>query len=203
MHWFRHIAHILYLTGGLGLLTVSFLDSSFLVLPLGNDVFMVALSAHHRTHIPYYIVLATLGSVLGCWLMEEIGRKGFSKKISKKRLQFVQTQVEKYGVWALSFASLMPPPFPFTTFVTAAAALKYPPKKLLGIIAVARCVRFSIEGLLAFLYGRWLLSLMRSDNVRYVILFVAVLTLAGCGYSIYTWAQKGGSRTVRPRAAVG
>lgn len=201
MHWFRHIAHILYLTGGLGLFAVSILDSSFLVLPLGNDVFMIALSAHNRAHIPYYIAMATGGSVLGCWLMEEIGRKGFSKKISEKRLKFVQTQVKKYGVWALSFASLMPPPFPFTTFVTAAAALKYPPKKLLTIIAIARCVRFSIEALLAFVYGRWILSLIRSDNVRYVILAVAALTIAGCAYSIYVWVRKGAGRSRKPRTA--
>jgi membrane protein YqaA with SNARE-associated domain len=198
--WLRHFAQFFFRIGGTGLLAVSFLDSSFLVLPLGNDLLLIVLSTQHRSRMPYYALMAAVGSVLGCWLMAGLGRRGergLRKRMSKRRLQFVEKQVKKHGMWALSFASLMPPPFPFTTVVTGAAALDYPRKKLLTVISVMRFVRFVLEGVVALIYGRWIFSVAQSDKVKFLIAGVAGLMVLGSVYSIYGWTREGGKTTRR------
>ena len=48
MHEILHsLAHFFYALGGVGLVLLGTLDSSFLMLPLGNDLLVVALTAHH------------------------------------------------------------------------------------------------------------------------------------------------------------
>lgn len=188
-----------FAAGGLGLLSVGVLDSSVLMLPLGNDFLMVALSASHRQRVWYYAAMATLGSVIGTfitvWLTGK-GAKGMERKGGfGKRMKKVEKKVEEHAGWAVALASLMPPPFPFTVFVAAAAALKYPTKKLLSVVAGGRAARFAIEGVLAARYGRWILSLAESPKFKYFIIFVAALSIGGTAYSIFQWV--GGSRNSR------
>ncbi len=113
---FRFFAHL----GGFGLLTLGMLDSSFLFLPFGNDLLMIAMTARRRHLLPYFALMATVGSVLGCALTDLIGRKGgeegLAKRASPKRFEYVTDKIKKNAGWALAFASLMPLPFPFTSF---------------------------------------------------------------------------------------
>src|SRR5579862_1461657 len=62
--------------GAFGLLALGILDSSFLVMPLGNDLLIIALSARNHSLWFFYAVVATAGSLLGCLLMDVISRKG-------------------------------------------------------------------------------------------------------------------------------
>jgi membrane protein YqaA with SNARE-associated domain len=203
-HWLRHLAHLAYLSGALGVLIVSSLDSSFLVLPLGNDILLIALSAHNPQRAFYYILAATTGSILGSWLTAWLSRKGergLRRRMSRKRLEFVESQIKKHGAWALGIASLMPPPFPFTTFVAVSSAFDYPRQRLLAVVGSMRFLRFVIEGALAAIYGRWIISLVRSDRVEYVVLIVAILSIAASAYSIYGWMNKGRARKRVPAPA--
>src|SRR5438128_5878905 len=133
------LAAFFWKLGGLGLLVLGILDSSFLFAPLGNDLLVVAMTARRRS-IPlmlYYAGMSTVGSILGCLLLDVIfrkaGEKGLEKHLSKKRLDYVKCKVEKNAVWALVLASIAPPPFPFTPFIMAAAGLQYPRVKLLVV----------------------------------------------------------------------
>lgn len=120
-HLFLVFTHL----GGFGL---GVLDSSFLLfVPFGNDLLVIAMSARRHSLMPYYASMAAAGSLLGCALMDALARKGGEKGLENhvpaRRLNYVKKQVKKNASWALSFAALMPPPFPFTGFVAAAAAL--------------------------------------------------------------------------------
>ena len=125
--------------GGIGLLVLGILDSSFLIAPWGNDLLVVAMTARNRTvsHMLYYAAMSTIGSVLGCLLIDRtlrpLGAKGLEKHLSKRRLARVQKSVGQNAAMALAFASLAPPPFPFTAVVMAAAALQYSRARLLTI----------------------------------------------------------------------
>ena len=130
----RIIARALFRAGGLGLLTLGAFDSSPLVVPLGNDLLVLALSARYHDRMLYYAVMATLGSLIGCFATVWVSRKGGSqlKKVaSSERLGNIQKQVQKRAGWSLVVASLMPPPFPFTAIVATAAAFKYPRQQAL------------------------------------------------------------------------
>ena len=62
--------------GGPGLFLVAFLDSSFLSLPEINDLLVVMLVVEHKARMPYYALMATLGSVAGCLVLYGLGRRG-------------------------------------------------------------------------------------------------------------------------------
>jgi len=200
-----HIAIALFQMGGLGLFALGVLDSSFLMMPLGNDLLIVALTVTHHAHLPYYVVMATAGSVLGCLAVDYLSRKGgeagLDRRISRRRLDYIKWQIEKRAGWALALASLMPPPFPFTPFVAAAAAFQYPRGKLLGVIALSRAVRFSIEGLLAIQFGRSILALAKAPAVQYGVIGLIVVSIAGSGLSVYRWVKR--SRHVKTRSVGG
>ncbi len=200
--FFRALGHLAYHAGVFGLLTVGFLDSTFLIIPFGNDILLIALSAHHHKMVPVYALAATTGSVLGCWLTIWLSGKGgasIRKRVSLKRMKYVQRQVEKRAGWAVGIASMMPPPFPFTAVVATAAAFDYPRKKLFAIIAGARFARFAIEGALAIYYGRSIIALAKSDTLKYILVPLIAISIVASIYSIYSWIKdsKGVKRAKR------
>lgn len=181
------------------------LDSSFLFMPLGNDLLVIALSARHQARMPYYAVMATLGSVAGVFVVDVLGRKGGEKglngRVSPERLAYIKRKIEKRAGWGVALAALMPPPFPFTPFIVAAAALQYPRKRLLAIIAASRLVRFSIAGVLAIVFGRRIIRMADSPVVQYVIVFIVIVSIAGSAFSIYSWIRRSKRKTARTEAA--
>src|SRR5215470_17042512 len=130
-HLTRVLAVFFWRLGGPGLLLLGILDSSFIFAPLGNDLLVVAMTArHHSTgRMLYYAAMSTIGSVLGCLLvdllMRRAGEKGLEKPLPRKRLEYIRRKVANGFAWPLVIASIAPPPFPFTPFVMAAAALQY------------------------------------------------------------------------------
>jgi len=194
----QHLAHFFITLGGWGLLILGALDSSFLFFPLGNDLLIVLLTTQHHSLMPYYAAMATAGSVIGCYITDVVSRKGgeagLEGRVSARRLAYVQKQVTRRGAIMLAIASLMPPPFPFTIFVMAAAALKYPRFRLLGIIAAARLARFLLEGWLAIHYGPDLIRISQSPGFEAVVLALVALCIGGSAWSIIAWIRRSGSR---------
>ena len=189
----RIIARALFRAGGLGLLTLGAFDSSPLVVPFGNDLLVLALSARYHDRMLYYAVMATLGSLIGCFATVWVSRKGGSqlKKVaSRERLGKIQEQVQKRAGWSLLVASLMPPPFPFTAIVAAAAAFKYPGKKLFSFVGAGRFVRFVIEGALAIHYGRWIIRQARSPILEDVMIALIVISIVASVISVYQWSER-------------
>jgi len=196
------IARALFRAGGLGLLTLGAIDSSPLVLPIGNDLLMLALSARYHDRMLYFAAMATLGSLIGCLVTDWISRKGdrqLKKLVSAKNLAAIQGQVKKRGGWTLAVASLLPPPFPFTAFIAVAAALRYPRKKLFSFVGCARFVRFAIEGALAIHYGRWIVRQAQSPVLEYGMLVLIAISIAASAFSIYRWTAKTSGARPTPR----
>jgi membrane protein YqaA with SNARE-associated domain len=188
----RHLFRLAYRAGSLGLLAVGVLDSSFLMLPLGNDFLLLGLAARHHNRVPLYVAAATLGSVLGVLLTLWLSRKGgdhLAKGRKGRTWKYVEKQMKENAGWALTVGSLMPPPFPFTVFVAAAGALKVPLKKALAFIAAGRLLRFTIEGVLAIYYGHWIVSFAQSPAFKDVAFAMLVVAAAGSAYSIYAWLR--------------
>lgn len=175
--------------GGLGLLIMGILDSSFLFMPFGNDLLVVGLTAHHPSHMPYYAAMAALGSVLGCltvdWVSRKGGQKGLEKILPRRQLEFVAPHIRRSMAWSLATASIMPPPFPFTPFVAAAAAFQYPRRRLLTLVAAARFLRFLIIGIAAVIAGPAILQVAYGPVVRYIVIFLAAVTLIGSIVTTY------------------
>lgn len=196
------IARALFHAGGWGLLTLGAFDSSPLVVPIGNDLLVLALSARYHERMLYYAAMATTGSLIGCFATDWISRKsqsGLKKVLSGKHLAYFRKLVERRAGVTIVAASLMPPPFPFTAIVAAAAAFRYPRKKLLSVIALGRFMRFGIEGALAVHYGRWIILQAESPWLDHVMIALIVISFVGSAISIYQWAERpiGGHATRR------
>ena len=89
--------------GGVGLLALGIPDSSFLFAPWGNDLLVVAMTARHPTvaNMLYYAAMSTVGSVLGCLLLDVVlrplGESGLEKHLSADKLKRVKTKVRDNG----------------------------------------------------------------------------------------------------------
>lgn len=180
--------------GGLGLLLLGILDSSFLFLPLGNDLLVISLAAHHHDRMPYYAAMACTGSVIGCFLTDLIcrrgGEKGLEKNFSGRAIQYVKRKVQKRATPALAAACILPPPFPFTAFIIVLSALQYPRWKMLGVVAAGRLVRFGVEGALAIRYERRILDLANNTALQWTIIGLMILSIGGSIASLYTWVKR-------------
>jgi membrane protein YqaA with SNARE-associated domain len=197
----RPLAHFFFALGGFGLVLLGVLDSSFLMMPLGNDLLVVALTASHRTRMPYYVAMATLGSTLGVALAHYVSSKGGKKLIEGKRkskqIEYVEKKIEKYGGWAIGVAALAPPGFPFTPFIVVPSALQYPRAKMLWIIGGCRAIRFAIEGWLALIYGRRILAMAKSPALQWGIGALVVISIIGSAFSIWGWVRQGKEKSTR------
>jgi membrane protein YqaA with SNARE-associated domain len=192
--------------GGPGLLLLGILDSSFLFAPLGNDLLVVAMTArkHSAGAMLYYAFMSTAGSVLGCLLVDVIlrraGEKGLEKYLPKKRLEYVKCKVEKNAGWALALAAIAPPPFPFTPFVMAAAALQYSRHRMLLVVGVARMIRFTALGALALLFGPRLLKSVQNPVLQWFLIGLVVVCTVGSVISVWGWIKRSRTKHVMARS---
>jgi membrane protein YqaA with SNARE-associated domain len=182
--------------GGVGLLVLGILDSSFLFAPWGNDLLVIALTARHpnTANMFYYAAMSAVGSVLGCLLvdaaMRPLGAQGLEKHLSAAKFQRVQSKVRGNAGQALAIASLVPPPFPFTAFVMAAAALQYPRKRLIAVVGATRLVRFTLLGVLAMRFGESILKWSKNPVVQGFLAALVILCTAGSLMSVHRWVRR-------------
>jgi membrane protein YqaA with SNARE-associated domain len=190
----RHFIRYIFELGAAGLVVMGILDSSFLFIPTGNDLLLIALTARHHANVVSYVLASALGSMLGVLLVDVVSRKGgeggLKRMMSRKTLQYVQKKVEKRAGIMLLLGALAPPPFPFTTVVAAASAFQYPRLQLLGIVAGARLVRFAIEGWVAIRFGRPIVELIESTEFRWTIGVFAVICVVGSVFSVTKWTGR-------------
>jgi membrane protein YqaA with SNARE-associated domain len=165
INWLNAVALVL---GGPGLFAVAFLDSSFISLPQINDVLVVLMVTEHKSRMPYYALMATLGSVAGCYVIYYLAEKGgetfLRKRLSSGRIDRALNLYKRHGLLALMVPALLPPPAPFKLFVLAAGLAEVRPLAFVSAIAVARGIRYLALGVLAIYYGDAALELMRTKG---------------------------------------
>jgi len=182
--------------GMFGLLLLSALDSSFLVLPFGNDLLLIALVSSNREGPKWiaYVVASAIGSVIGVFvidlLMRKTGEKGLERFLSKNRIEQVKSKIENKAFITVFLATLVPPPFPFTPAVMTASALQFPKAKLLGAVFVGRLVRFGIEAILALYFGRQVIAFINSDVVTYVVYVLIAIAIVLSTLSLLRWLKR-------------
>jgi membrane protein YqaA with SNARE-associated domain len=178
----------LYVAGP-AMVLIGALDSSLLSLPEINDYLVVARCIKYPTAVFYFPLFAALGSLIGCWLLYSIMRRGgqalLRKRFKHESIMKVERAYERYGFLAIAVPAILPPPLPFKIFVATAGTLEYPRWKFLLTIVLARSFRYYVEGILAVIYGRRVLSFMR-DNGMLMISVVAGLIVVGLiAYSLF------------------
>ena len=158
------------------------LDSSLLSLPEINDYLVVGRCIKYPSAVFYFPLFAATGSVLGCWLLYTIMRRGgqalLRKRFKAESIRKVERAYERWGVLAIAVPAILPPPLPFKIFVATAGTLEYPRWKFLLTVMLARSFRYYVEGILAVFYGERVLIFLK-ENGLFVVSVVAALVLIG------------------------
>ena len=126
------------------------LISTFVPLPSSADALMLLLSTTNPSWMLLYAFMATSGSALGCWILYLISRRAGARalnRFSDAKQQRVKNWIERYDVFAVLVATLLPPPFPFKLFVVTAGVFRFSLLRFMLAIIVGRAFRFLLEGL--------------------------------------------------------
>jgi membrane protein YqaA with SNARE-associated domain len=180
--------------GYLGPFLMGVLDSSFLMLPFGNDLLVVLLVAHHHQRAAWYVLCAVCGSTVGAFLLAEASRKlgeeGITRLAGQKRYERLKHHINRHAAAAIAIGGLAPPPFPFTTVIAGTAALDYSISRLLLVNAAARAARFTLLSVLAIRFGRQIIAVANSPAFKWtMIVFIALCAVASV-FSIVRWLRR-------------
>ena len=180
--------------GGPGLFVVAFLDSSFISLPQINDLLVVLMVVRNKPLMPYYALMATAGSVAGCYVLYLIAERGgeafLAKRVKRGHVERALALYRRRGVLALMVPAMLPPPAPFKLFVLLAGVAEVRPLPFVASIAIARGLRYLVIGALAVWYGDFALDMVR-EHGREAALWVVVLIVAA---AIAWWLLRRSSR---------
>ena len=172
--------------GGVGLFVVAALDSSFLSFPQVNDLLIIYLSTRQPRLMPYYAVMTTAGSLLGCFVLYAFARRGgemfLRKRFSGRRVESGLALYQRHGLLAVVVPALLPPPVPFKLFVLLAGAAKVSAWKFGAAVAIGRGIRYFGQGYLAVQYGEAAVGLMREHGTSVGLGLAAVALVAGVAY---------------------
>lgn len=177
--------------GGLGLFLIAALDSSFLSFPQVNDLLIIYLSTRYPARMPYYAGMTTLGSLVGCFLLYGVARKGgevfLRKRFSAARVDRGMRIYQRFGLLAVVVPSLLPPPTPFKIFVLMAGAAAVSPWRFGLAIVIGRGIRYFGQGYLAVRYGERAAAIV-AENGSLVGVALAALAVI-IGVVVYAWRR--------------
>jgi membrane protein YqaA with SNARE-associated domain len=144
--------------GGLGLFLLGIVDSSPIPTFGGLDILTAILAARQREPWYYYAAVATAGSVIGAYLTFHMARKTgldyLNRKFRKRKVARLLKYFQRWGTGALVVSTVVPLPFPTSTFFAVAGALDYPLRTFIVIVALGRAVRYGAIAAIASHYGR-------------------------------------------------
>ncbi|HEX3892897.1 MAG TPA: VTT domain-containing protein [Terracidiphilus sp.] len=189
--------HFIFQLGVFGPLLMGALDSSFLILPFGNDLVVVGLVAGRRQEAVWYVLMAAVGSTIGALMLalvaRRLGKEGFMRFAGKRTFDRVQKRVGRHAGLAIAIGGLAPPPFPFTTVIAGTAALGYPIWRILVVNFFARLARFTLLAMLAMRFGKEVLRVSQSAPFEWTMAVFITLCAVASGFSIVQWIRKPGA----------
>jgi membrane protein YqaA with SNARE-associated domain len=187
------LLHLLLHLGYLGPLVMGVLDSSFLILPFGNDLLVILLVARNHHAVFWYVLAAACGSTVGALLLalvaRKVGEEGITRFAGKRRFERLKGNLN-HAALAVAVGGLAPPPFPFTTVIAGTAALNYPVWRILVVNFFARAVRFTLLSLLAIHFGRQVLVVANAAAFKWTMAAFILLCLVASFLSIAHWLKK-------------
>ena len=144
--------------GGLGLFLLAIVDSTPIPTFGGLDILTAILAARQREPWYYYAAVATAGSVIGAYFTFRMARKAgldyLNRKFGKRKVARLLKYFQRWGTGALVVSTVIPLPFPTSSFFAAAGVLDYPLRTFIVVVALGRAVRYGAIAAIASHYGR-------------------------------------------------
>ena len=181
MDWFKNLKATLIGFGALGIFFIALMDAAFIPMPGGPDVVVISLSIYKPAMMPLYVLAAMAGSTIGSLILYFIALKGGQaalRKFSAEKRAKVQKALDKYDIWAMLLAAVMPPPFPFKLFVLSAGAFRMKLWRFVLAMLLGRGFRFVLEGILAVRYGEQATDILKQHSIKIGLGIAAIIFLA-------------------------
>jgi membrane protein YqaA with SNARE-associated domain len=157
---------------------VALLDSAFIPLPGGPDALLMLLSAASPYWMPLYVISATVGSTMGCVILYSVSRGAGTRALRRfpaSKVEKVRDLINRYDIFSVLVASLLPPPFPFKIFVVSAGVFGMNLGRFCIGVALGRSIRFTLEGILAARYGDQAKEIMAVHYKSVAIAAIAIV----------------------------
>jgi len=178
---FRHL-------GALGLFSLAILDSSPVPTFGGPDILVAILVATRPNPWYEYAAVATIGSTIGALITFRLARKAGEKylegKFGQQKVSALLGIFKKWGTGSLVASTAIPFPFPTSLVFAVAGASDYHLGTYLAVVGVSRGVRYTAIAVVAHLYGRHFVRVLRHPTQYWgwLLLFTAaVVALVGAG----------------------
>jgi len=189
------------LLGAPGMFVVAFLDSSFLSFPEINDILLVTSSSAHPGRAWLYAVMTTLGSLAGCLVMWEVGKRGgepfLIRKFGAQRVESARAAFQRWDVLTIAIPAVLPPPMPFKIFCVSAGVFGFSVRRYAITLLIARGLRYAFWATMGAFYGDEALDwLERFDgwfNEHGPLLLVGILAVVIAVLVVYA-ARQGRAR---------
>jgi membrane protein YqaA with SNARE-associated domain len=181
MRFQRWIAATLPALGMGGIFLASFLDSSFVSLPLINDLLVIEMSVLRPGRMPLYAATATLGSLAGCLVLFFLARKGgevYFQRHARGRAARIRDWLRRNEFLAVAVPAILPPPMPFKLFVLGAGVFQGDVRPFSLALIVGRGFRYFALGFLAVRYGEEAQRAMVEHKVEFALAALAFVTLS-------------------------
>jgi membrane protein YqaA with SNARE-associated domain len=188
---FRHLTDVLVAWGPLGILLLAILDSSGVPVAGVFDALLI-LIAVKRPDVAWLCAgLAVLGSTVGntvlYWMAQKGGRRFMEKAAPEGRAAKFQTWFRRYGMVTVFVPALVPIPMPLKLFVISAGVLGTSRSEFIGVVLLARFLRYFGEAWLGIRLGQDSSKFITSHGLDFL---AGAVLLALALYGFILWRDR-------------
>ena len=188
---FRHLTDVLVAWGPLGILLLAVLDSSGVPVAGVFDALLI-LIAVKRPDVAWLCAgLAVLGSTVGntvlYWMAQKGGRRFMEKAAPEGRAAKFQIWFRRYGMVTVFVPALVPIPLPLKLFVISAGVLGTSCSEFIGVVLLARFLRYFGEAWLGIRLGQDSSKFITSHGLDFL---AGAVLLALALYGFILWRDR-------------
>ncbi len=189
---FRHLTEILVALGPVGILLLSILDSSGVPVAGVFDGLLILISVENPSVAWLCAAFAVVGSTVGNTILFMAARKGGSGFMAKAapegRAAKFGAWFRRYGMVTVLIPALIPIPMPLKLFVISAGVTGTALAEFIGVVLVARVLRYFGEAWLGVTLGRESTKFLTSHAWHFVAGAVLLFLML---YGFILWRDRG------------
>lgn len=174
------LSKYLALWGIPGLFGIALLDAAFVPLMGGPDYVVLLLAWKRPMQAVPIVLAATLGSVLGYFMLYRLARMGGEMalaRFSSGKKAWVKRKLDQNAFLAIAAGVAAPPPFPTKLVILAAGAFQVRQIRFMNGLVAGRLVRYSVLAYLGAQFGDEAASLLKGHFATFALVLAAVILL--------------------------
>jgi membrane protein YqaA with SNARE-associated domain len=188
---FRHLTDMLVAWGPAGILLLSILDSSGVPVAGVFDALLILIAVKSPSVAWLCASLAVIGSTTGStllfWAAHKGGRRYMENAVPGSRAARFRRWFKRYGLVTVLVPALIPIPMPLKVFVISAGVMGTALGEFVGVVLLARFVRYFGEAWLGVRLGMESTAFLK-DHVWHFL--AAALVLCGVLYGYIRWRNQ-------------